>query len=405
MPTKDEILVALGELQRLVRRPTPDTAIPVVHIPAGESTPSGTPAIGLLHDEVAAVRRAQSLIEADLRYEHIVDAKGAIEGFVVRCVHDRETDHAPAFASENAKKAESQTCFMPIRGLIVTETIEIFGMRLLPSGSSELPIVPGPHIKCVASVVTEGTNPQLMADRARDAAEHALRRLRVALRADRWVHDWQLRFRLEPMFILSGGVSGWVAPGDTSWELELSDELVATARAQALAGIPFEPQTDLDRRADLALSWIEAAYFSPNPMAAALDLFFALEAILGRKSDREKGHGLALRRAVLGAAVSGRFSHPNRIYLLYDEVRSAAVHGELPPPMSRDAVQRLEWDVRGALNEALHFAHELEIVTRRRLLAMLDEHPEREKVLTWLRENGGETWSKYLDGLADPANP
>jgi hypothetical protein len=396
MANTDEVHVALRELQRLVRRPTPETATPVVHIPAGDPTPTGTPAIGLVEDEAAAAGRVRSLLEADPRYEHIANAKDAVERFIVSCFHDRQSDHVNRFIREHAKDPEIQTCFIPVARLIVKHEIEIFGIRLLPPDSSELPIAPGPHIKCIAAATAEGTNPQLMADRAREVAEHALRRLRVALRADKWVHDWQLRFRLDPTFLLSGGASGWIAPGDTSWELELSEGIIATAEAQAIAGLAAESPTDLDERANLALRWIEAAYLSADPVAAALDLFFALEAILGRKSDKEKGHGLALRRAVLSAAVSGGFSHPTRIYLLYDEVRSAAVHGEIPPPVTSEQVQKLEWDVRGALNEALGFARQHGIVTRRTLLKRLEAHPERNNVVKWLQDNGGPQWSQYL---------
>lgn len=108
---------------------------------------------------------------------------------------------------------------------------------------------------------------------------------------------------------------------------------------------------------------------------------------------------------MLGAAASGRFSHPDRIYLLYDEVRSTAVHGEIPPAISREGVQRLESDVREALNETLRFARQHQMLTRKRLLAELEAHPEKNKVIAWLRENGADAWTKYLDGLAAKARP
>ncbi len=245
---------------------------------------------------------------------------------------------------------------MPVTDLAVHGEVQIFGIRLLPPESTELPITPGPRFKSVAAVKVAGTDPQAMAYRARAQAEQSLRKLRVALRQDKWIHDWQLRFRLAPAFAFADGVSGWVAPGDTSWELDLTEELLTTAHAEAIAALPATPENDLQRRANLALEWIEAAFFSPDRVAGALNLFFALEAILGRKSDREKGHGLAFRRAVLGAAVSNRFAHPNRIYLFYDKLRSAAVHGETPPDISPSDLQALSWDVRAALNEALKFA-------------------------------------------------
>ena len=38
---------------------------------------------------------------------------------------------------------------------------------------------------------------------------------------------------------------------------------------------------------------------------------------------------------------------------------------------------------------------------RSRLLALLDEHPDRTKLIQWLRVNGGQTWTKYLDVMEE----
>ena len=66
-----------------------------------------------------------------------------------------------------------------------------------------------------------------------------------------------------------------------------------------------------------------------------LYLFFALEAMLGDKSEGLKAPALAVRRAIRGLVTRDGFIHPARTYLLYDEVRSAAVHGEEPPEIGQ----------------------------------------------------------------------
>jgi hypothetical protein len=64
---------------------------------------------------------------------------------------------------------------------------------------------------------------------------------------------------------------------------------------QPVAAMPLEPSTDIDRKAGMALRWMEAASLSGDPLTALLFLFFALEALLGDKSEGLKAHGLARR--------------------------------------------------------------------------------------------------------------
>jgi hypothetical protein len=78
-----------------------------------------------------------------------------------------------------------------------------------------------------------------------------------------------------------------------------------------------------------------------------LYLFFALEAIVGDRSEGLKGEKLALRRAILSHLTTGNFSHPARAYVLYEEVRNKAVHGsELTVPVTEDEVRNFSYDVR-----------------------------------------------------------
>lgn len=113
-----------------------------------------------------------------------------------------------------------------------------------------------------------------------------------------------------------------------------------------------------------------------------MNLIFALEAILGDRSEGQKAERLALRRATLAAKHTGTRVNPRRrrIYDLYDQPRSDAVHGEDPREVTRDEVQRLSADVRQAINEFLEYAAENGITKRSQLVKELDSDPMRDKI-------------------------
>jgi hypothetical protein len=132
-------------------------------------------------------------------------------------------------------------------------------------------------------------------------------------------------FRLGETFWIDDGSSGWSLDPEKGWELELGEGLEGHIDGQELATLPAVGTTDVERRANRALVWIEQSQFAVDPTIAMLFLFFALEAILGNSSEGLKGPRLALRRAVLGAATADQFTHPTSTLLLYDVVRSNAV--------------------------------------------------------------------------------
>lgn len=133
-----------------------------------------------------------------------------------------------------------------------------------------------------------------------------------------------------------------------------------------------------------------------DPLKSLLFLFFALEAMLGDRSEGLKAHGLAYRRTLLSLATKESFTDPSRAYLLYDEVRSAAVHGEEAPPVSDDVWRALLWDVRLALNEYLELAARDGFQTRRRVLRYLRGHPDRPRLDDWLLEFDEVIWKEFL---------
>ncbi len=166
-----------------------------------------------------------------------------------------------------------------------------------------------------------------------------------------------------------------------------------------------EPRNDLERKAHLALTWIERALLANEPLAALLFLFFSLEAMLGDRSEKLKGHDLAFRQAMLSLATTGYMIHPSKTYLLYDGVRSAAVHGGDAPPLTWEVVTDFRATVLRAFNQYLEFALARRITTRARLLRVLDEHAERPALMDWLRAADADRWRPYLDRFDPPSQP
>ncbi len=132
---------------------------------------------------------------------------------------------------------------------------------------------------------------------------------------------------------------------------------------------------------------------------ALLYLFFGLEALLGDTSAGLKAPSIAFRQAMLSHLVTGTFPHPSKTYLLYDEVRSAAVHGEDVPNVSEGDVREFDWVTRQTLNEYLTFAKSRGLSRRAQLVNALDTNPNRPKLVDWLRARGGKAWDKYLARL------
>jgi DNA-binding transcriptional ArsR family regulator len=133
-----------------------------------------------------------------------------------------------------------------------------------------------------------------------------------------------------------------------------------------------------------------------DPVNSLLFSFFALEAMLGNSAEGLKAHGLGYRRALLGRATRGSFPDPDSVYLLYDRVRSAAVHGEELPEVSEGDRDAFNADVRAALDEYLELAEKEEFETRKRLLRHLGELPEKSELDEWLIEFGDKTWARFL---------
>jgi hypothetical protein len=350
-----------------------------------------------------ALAALDNLIVEDVRFEYMEASAvtDATMSFVRRATLDQATDFVDAFVTEHAREPADHVCYFPVEHLSVAAPADILGVRFLPPDDVELPPMgpwpdPQPTMASVIAVDCHGTGFEAMRARARAVAEHALRVLRVAV--DHQLVVRQLLFRLGETSWFDVGASRWEASADRWWEAELAG-LVEITTQQAISTLGSTPLNDLEARAHIALEWIERAQLTTDATVKLLFLFFALEAILGRKDEELKGADLALRRATLGAVTVEHFHHPFETYLLYDQVRSAAVHGSRPRKITDREITWFMFDVRSALNEYLDYARAESFTKRSQILKALDAHGARSRLREWFRRENPDFWDQHFSGL------
>jgi hypothetical protein len=354
--------------------------------------------------EFRAFEAVRPLLCDDLRFEHMEDSAmtDAMWRFACLCELQPDGDHVAGFVAVHAIEPTDHICFFPVESLTVAAEVEMFGVQFLRADAVDVPASPfWPDPKATMgsaiAVACRGTNYNRMRERARPVAEHALRLLRVSLRQHMVIHERQLRFRLGEFAWFDNRINGWELHPERAWPVELNADLVELVASQAISTLTQVPNTDVERRANLALAWIERAQLAIDPMVELLYLFFALEAMLGDKAERLKGASLALRRATLGAVMRDQFRHPLQTFALYEEVRSAAVHGEQPPAELTDKeVSAFAWDVRHCVNEFVEYAHDQGFTKRAQVRKALDAHEKRALLIDGLRSSDPKNWDKYF---------
>ena len=394
----------LRELQALVRRSaTEKLEMPAMtfRLPTALMTPDTT-MLSMGRDEVTAMDAAATALTTDLGFEHLSKPHDDVQVFVAHAWADRTNDHVEVFLRQHARPVMDLTCYLTVEYLSVIQASSLSQIRLLPLTDPEIPTVASGFsldkpVGCVAAVAVRGTDYGKMADRARTGAAHGLRVLRVSLREQGRVDDRQLRFRLGTAYTFDDRLAGWNLRTDVAYQLQYGPHLADLIGRVPAWTLPAEPSTDIEKRADAAMRWMERATFSGEPLIALLYLFFALEALLGDKSERLKADGLAFRQMMLSYIVTSQLAHPNTTWFLYDRVRSGAVHGENVPDIDEDTLRTFERAVRDSLNQYLTFAKDAGIKRRGMLLQRLRDHPDRPKLTAWVLENGGAGWGTYLN--------
>lgn len=364
-------------------------------------------------DEVEAADEATAALLGDLRFEHLGHAEDKVRRFMAECWADRSTDHVPLFVASHSAEVRKATCFIPVEFLSVTSVREFPGVRLLPVDDPQIPRpTPGFSLEkpagCVAAVEVEGSSFTRMADRARDRVRFLLRAVRIAESGR--VHGFQLRFRVGIGYAFDDRLQGWNRRSDDAYELTLTEQGVKELFGHPALSVPMSGRSDIEEKAALAMDWMERACLTGDNLVAMLYRFFALEALLGDKSEGLKAHGLAFREMMLSHIVEGGFRHPNATFFYYDQIRSVAVHGGQAPDVPRKVADQFEWAVRDALCNYLALARQQGYFRRGKLLKFLDQHSDKPKLLTWIRDYGGPDWNKFLESempvaAADGASP
>jgi hypothetical protein len=233
-----------------------------------------------------AIKAAERAIAADERFEHLDPAEDLIRDFAADCEADRQTDHVKVFMGQHGRDASERTCYFALEFLCVKEPAEVAGVRFLPLDDPEIPeAIPlfriDTAIASYAAVRVTGTNDVLMAARARELAEHALRVLRVGLRQTSYgLNTEQLRFRLGTTYAFADGGGGWQRHDDIAYALDLASSELTLVLATAAAGLPLTAtKKSVNEKALLAVRWLDRAVFTTDPLVATLYRFFALEAL------------------------------------------------------------------------------------------------------------------------------
>jgi hypothetical protein len=403
-PASPAVRQALKTLQgRLRQRPAGNEAI-VQTIRDTRREPAAE--LPLTDGHLAAIKAAEDAIATDERFEYLAPAKDLILEFAADCQADRQADHVKAFMELHGHDASERVCYFGVEFLRVSQSAEVAGIRLLPLDDPEIPDTNplfklDQSIASFAAVPVTGTDTVQMAARARTLAEHALRVLRLALRQTYpSLHLQQLRFRLGTSHAFADGGGGWQVHDDVALPLDLLPDLTPILAAPVAGLPPTAAKKSINEKALLAVDWLDRAVFTADPLVATLFRFFALEALLGKASERLKNGPLALRQMTLSRVATGYFRHPDVTFLQYDQVRSYAVHGELPPTVTLGQASDFEWAVRDTLDQYLTVASEHGFTQRKELLNLLDSYENRDALVTWIRDNCSTEWTEYLDSLA-----
>jgi hypothetical protein len=228
-----------------------------------------------------------------------------------------------------------------------------------------------------------------MESRAREEANHALRLMRIAFRAERALIEKQLRFRLGESYAFdTGDVAGWHTRSDIAYGLEAVQDLVDLAAGQSIASAPATPVTDIDRRVDVAIRWMERATFEGDRLLGILFLFFALESLIGDKSGELKAEALSCRQMMLSHIVDARFTNPITTFDLYQVTRSDAVHGEVISEVEEVEYTRFSTVMLRTLEQYIEIANREGFTKRKQLRKFLDKHADQTLLINWIKTRG-----------------
>lgn len=404
MPPARVTTAALRRLQATIRAPDAATARPggSGRVPDDLAT-DDLRHLYLSDEEAARFDEALDALAGDVHFEHLDtrSAKDLLWRFVCEANINRSTDHVSPFVRAHAREPKSVEVFFTVRHLDVMEEFEVGGVTFLPASSSLVP-APGdlttePHVGGILRATAAGTDRRRIVERARVTVEHALRLLRNGLRSTVMdAPNRQLRFSLGERYALGDSRrAGWELGDDAAWELGVNAEMARRATSTPVGHLALEAHTDVETHVHTALRWADRSLTTADPLLQVLYLFFALEALVGDRGSGEKARRVAFRRAMLDHATREGFRNPHVTYALYDEVRSAAVHGSPSPEVTDRDASGLDSDVRAALDQLLEFAASIDETRHSKAMQALDRHGDAAELVQWLQTT--DRWNVWHD--------
>jgi hypothetical protein len=358
------------------------------------------------HIQITTVMRealdaAEQVLRNDMRFEHLAKPEDVVWWFACRCLLRRSESHVGRFMKRHALTPQSVEFFYAVEHLTFTGQLPGDGVVFRKKDDDRVPKLTTPFggsdpYSCVCAVTVSGTSTANMAERGRVVVQQSLRRLRTALTGASFANKEQLRFRVGTTYATSEVGGGWQRRTSDGFPLDLTNGLPPTAEA-AHHRLGITAANDIERRAAVAMEWIERAAFAADPLIETLFLFFGLEALLGDKSAGIKGPALAFRQIVLDHLVNGYFHDPGPTLLRYEQVRSAAVHGERVETVSAAEANDFSVAVRHTLLGYLQLANENGWTKRSELLTALDHDVDRPEFLNWVEQNNATgKWTGFL---------
>lgn len=341
---------------------------------------------------------------ADVRYEHLAEtADRAVWDFVCDAAMKRTISHVANFLRAHERAPSTTTARYGLEAITVGEPFIVHGVTFsaLPGEDPEQGERFRRDLNCtaMASVEVSGTDVVRMEQRGRERVQHALRALRLSLANLQQFNEVQLRFRLGQWYEVDGMGRGYHRHGETPMPLTLDQTPADMFETFQLLDLPYDSESGVLRQAKIALEWIDEARLSVNPRHQVGFLFSALEALVCNKSDRLKAPVLVFYRTMLAEIVGGYLLKADRLYELYDQVRSSATHGESVPDIVDAEVTALELTVRSALNEFLIFCRTNGLTKRSAVRAALRDHEQAHDVFEALKTQYSpsmwEDWSPW----------
>ncbi|HEV8427460.1 MAG TPA: hypothetical protein VGQ41_06075 [Pyrinomonadaceae bacterium] len=243
--------------------------------------------------------------------------------------------------------------------------------------------------KTVIVVKEIGNSPQLIIERARRKAEHALHALRIGFSKRRFTHERQLKFRLSPHNVVRECAPSRIKRGvhklQGSWNLDYSEQhdteyvgyadLVLTQSA----GLG----EDFKARVRRTVHWLGIAVEHEDYDQRVSLLCTAMESLLCAKEEIRKGERIAYRMVLIQSLVGDSFVHPAEILWIY-KLRSSVVHGSRIDVAGESEYERMLDATRGTLKSYINLIAKNDLKNFAELIKHIESSTEAEQLLQWL---------------------